>query len=75
MSAIAEKIGITAEQFKTLVKVGVVSTTWAAKDEIVVYYKQQLQICNRSEAVHRTAEKFNKDCPDIYKILRDPVFK
>lgn len=75
MSVIADKVGITADQFKTLVKEGVISTTWLIKDEIVVYYKSQLQICNKTEAVHRTAEEFKKNPSDVYAILRSDIFK
>lgn len=75
MSVIADKVGIKEEQFKSLVNFGVVSVTWLARDEIVIYYKKQLQICNKTEAVHRTAEEFRKDPSDVYKILREDVFK
>lgn len=75
MSIIADKVGITADQFKTLVKEGVISTTWLIKDEIVVHYKKQLQIYNKTEAVARTAEEFKKNPSDIYAILRTDIFK
>lgn len=74
MSAIADKVGITAEQFKTLVKEGVISTTWAVKDDIVVYYKERLKVTNKSEAVKETAEQFRKNPSDIYAILRTDIF-
>lgn len=75
MSIIADKIGITPEQFKNLVKNGIVSTTWMVKDEVVIYYKQQLQSCSKTEAVQRTAEQFKKNPSDVYAILRTDIFK
>lgn len=75
MSAIADKVGITAEQFKTLVNKGVVSTTWMTKDEIVVHYKECLKVTNKTEAIRQTADKFGKDRTVIYAILREDIFK
>lgn len=74
MSVIADKVGITAEQFKKLVKEGVISTTWAVKDEIVVYYKERLKVTNKTDAVKDTADHFKKNPSDVYAILRTDIF-
>lgn len=58
-----------------LVNYGVISTTWLIRDQIVIHYKKQLQICNKTEAVHRTADEFRKNPSDIYAILREDIFK
>lgn len=75
MSIIAEKVGIREEHVKMLVNYGVISTTWLIRDQIVIHYKKQLQICNKTEAVHRTADEFRKNPSDIYAILREDIFK
>lgn len=75
MNPIADKVGISAEQFKKLVASGVVSTSWVMKEEVFIFYKEKVSKLGHTEAVDQAADKFKVDRSQINRILREDIFK
>lgn len=69
MSEICNKYGLKEDQFKAMVKDGIISTTWPFYDEVVVHYKSK-KILGNSEAIKQTADKFNISESTVYRIVK-----
>lgn len=69
MSEICNKYGLKEEQFKAMVKDGIISTTWPFYDEVIVHYKSKKHLGN-SEAVKQTADQFKIAESTVYRIVK-----
>ena len=70
MSLISNKYGIKEEQFRAMVKDGIISTTWPFYEEVIVTYRSTLNECKQKKiAIEETASKFRIETRTVYRII------
>lgn len=76
MSVIADKYGMTDEEYKKAIADGLISTSWLRREEIVIHYRENLKVAGeKKEAAKLTAAHYNVSYLYVYNILREEPFK